>query len=65
MNSIKLLIIEDDKPIIDLIARFLAKDEFEIIHRNNLHDGLQELKTSLPNLVLLDLNLPDGNGLDL
>jgi two-component system repressor protein LuxO len=65
MNVMKLLIVEDDEPIVNLIKRFLSDKEVEITHKSSVLDGLKEIETSMPNLVLLDLNLPDGNGIDL
>jgi two-component system, repressor protein LuxO len=65
MNIMKLLIVEDDEPIVNLIKRFLSDKEVEITHKSSVLDGLEEIETSMPNLVLLDLNLPDGSGIDL
>lgn len=58
----KILIIEDEKNLIDIIADTLSEEGFHIIKAFNGDDGLQEFYDQKPDLVLLDINLPKKNG---
>ena len=57
----KILMIEDDNNIIGQITDYL-QDQYEIVFANTLEEGRSLLKESKPDLLLLDLILPDGNG---
>lgn len=62
--STKILIIEDVPEMSDLISMYLKKEEFEVSQTLNAEDALDLLKTSLPDLIILDLNLPGMSGFD-
>lgn len=61
----RLLLIEDSARLGALIVEGLAKDGFVIDWRETLEDGLEARGLAAYDLVLLDLGLPDGDGLDL
>lgn len=66
-NIIKLLIIEDNQADYRIIEELLKEtefSEFNITHRTKLEDGLKQLEHTNFDIVLLDLNLPDSNGLN-
>jgi DNA-binding response OmpR family regulator len=58
-----ILIIEDDDTIAFGIKSFLSKNNYKVIHGENLKKGKELFKTDI-DLILLDLNLPDGSGFD-
>lgn len=58
-------IIDDDKQCRDLFAKRVEKMNFLPIVSENIKSGLNALKEFKPDLVLLDVNLPDGSGLDI
>ena len=58
-----ILIIEDDDTIAFGIKSFLLKNNYRVIHGENLKKGKELFKTDI-DLILLDLNLPDGSGFD-
>jgi DNA-binding response OmpR family regulator len=58
-----ILIIEDDDTIAFGLKSFLLKNNYRVIHGENLKKGKELFKTDI-DLVLLDLNLPDGSGFD-
>ena len=65
--SIKVLLIEDSREDAQLLMEALAKEPyafFELTHAERLSVGLKHLKDGGVDLVLLDLNLPDSEGLD-
>ncbi len=63
--SKKILIIEDEKDIIELLDFNLSKDGFEVSSAPTGEDGLRLARTNSPDLILLDLMLPGINGLDI
>ena len=60
----KILIIEDDKDIRDLISFNLSKNGYKTILSRDGEKGIQKAKNEKPDLVLLDLMLPGIHGLD-
>lgn len=60
----KILIIEDDLPLSNGVAIALKNSEFSIIQARNLNFARMEIKKATFDLIILDINLPDGNGLD-
>jgi len=60
----KILIIEDDKDIRDLISFNLSKNGYKTILSRDGEKGIEKAKNEKPDLVLLDLMLPGIHGLD-
>jgi PAS domain S-box-containing protein len=67
MTSIDILIAEDDAAHVRFIQRSLAEaeDQFEVRVTLDLRSCRDEITRRPPDVLLLDLNLPDGNALDL
>ena len=64
-QKISVLIIEDEKSICDFIGKTLDSHEYKVTAANNGKDGLALITSSLPDLVQLDLGLPDMDGMDI
>lgn len=63
--SKRILIIDDEQGICSLLDDFLRDEGYEITVAMTLQAAREELKkSSLPDLVLLDVMLPDGNGIE-
>ncbi len=62
MEKQKILIVDDDENIAELISLYLTKEFFETEIAYNGKDALELVKTYNPNLVLLDIMLPDLDG---
>ncbi len=60
-----ILLVEDDPVLGTFLADNLAADGYEPIVADTLRDGLRELEYKRPELVVVDLGLPDGSGLEL
>ena len=60
----KILIIEDDPDIAQLITMHVREAGYEAIHVDNGEQGLREFENSGPDLLVLDLMLPGMNGLE-
>ncbi len=66
MNQrISVLIIEDEKSICDFISRTLEVNGYKVTSAFNGKDGMQSITSAPPDLVLLDLGLPDMDGNDI
>ena len=61
----KVFLVDDDELIIMTLSRQLMKEGYEILSQNNAEKLIQNLKSSFPDVVLLDINLPDRNGIDI
>ncbi len=59
------VIIEDEQRIRELVARVLAGEGFDVETTSNAMDGLQAVVRASPDLVILDLGLPDLDGSEL
>ncbi len=60
----RLLHVEDD-PDIAMIVDTLLGDEYQVVHAFSLTQARKQLSNEIFDLVLLDIGLPDGSGLDL
>jgi DNA-binding response OmpR family regulator len=60
----KILIIEDEESIRDLIRMNLILENFEVIVAENGNEGVELFKKESPELVILDLMLPDKDGFE-
>ncbi|MDX2481293.1 MAG: response regulator transcription factor [Desulfuromusa sp.] len=61
----KILIVEDDKNTASLVATYLQKEGFIVLIENDGKKGLQTARMELPSLVILDLMLPNIDGLEI
>ncbi|WP_313132094.1 response regulator transcription factor [Anaerocolumna sp.] len=59
-----ILIIEDDKALSDGIVLSLKDNNYLILQAHNIAAAREVLKNNPISLIILDINLPDGNGLD-
>jgi DNA-binding response OmpR family regulator len=60
----RILLIEDEKSYIDLISLELEMEAYCVISAPSLKEARTKLKQSKPDLIILDLRLPDGDGLE-
>ncbi|GAE35175.1 response regulator transcription factor [Halalkalibacter akibai] len=65
IKQLKVLIIEDDPNISDLIQMYTEKENFKSIIANNGEEGLSKYYDEDPDFVLLDIMLPEINGWDI
>jgi DNA-binding response OmpR family regulator len=60
----RLVYIEDEEEMIDLVRLILNRRGFEVLGANGGREGLEMVRRELPDLVLLDLMMPDMDGWD-
>ncbi|WP_205698713.1 response regulator transcription factor [Conexibacter sp. SYSU D00693] len=60
-----ILLVEDDAATRTFLGDELTADGYEVFVADCLRDGLRLLETKFPDLVVCDVGLPDGSGLDL
>src|SRR3989344_5544948 len=63
--SAKILLLEDDPAIARTVAYALERDGLTVTHSLLVHDARQQLQRARFDLLVLDVGLPDGSGLDL
>ncbi|MBT2627427.1 response regulator transcription factor [Bacillus sp. HU-1818] len=65
LNNNKVLIIDDEQEILRLIKTVLVKEGIEnVITSSTAKDGFTQFQQKQPDIVLLDIMLPDGEGYD-
>jgi len=62
LNTI--LIIDDEAKIRSLLSRIISLEGFEVFEASNLKSGLKKLETTEIDIVICDVKLPDGNGVE-
>jgi DNA-binding response OmpR family regulator len=65
MGNFKALIIDDEPDICFLLKNLLQKRKFDVKISHTLRDGLINIGEFSPQILFLDVNLPDGSGLEL
>ena len=58
----RVLVVDDDPAIRDVIAAALAEEGYEVVTATNGREALEQIHTQPPSAVLLDLNMPVMNG---
>lgn len=61
----KIVVIEDEDDILEVIAYNLKREGYEVVTSTSGEDGLEKIEKSSPHLVVLDLMLPEIDGIEL
>lgn len=64
MYSNQVLIVDDDHEMVALVKKLLKDNGFLVTSANSLSQALTILNQKVPDIILLDVMLPDGNGID-
>jgi DNA-binding response OmpR family regulator len=65
MKGVKVLVIEDDPAVATVVRDLLVAEEYNVQVAGDQASGLAQAMQFRPQLIILDLNLPDGDGLTL
>lgn len=61
----KVLVVDDEKDVSDVIVAYLQRDNYQVTVARSGREARQSLSAHLPDLIVLDLMLPDVDGLTL
>ena len=61
----KILLVDDEIELANMIKEYLTNEGFDVQVKHTLLDGKNAFENHAFNAVILDINLPDGSGLDL
>lgn len=62
MAAEKILIVDDEEDILNLLEKKLMKEDYEVLKAATAQDALQKAQKSSPQLILMDIALPDMEG---
>ncbi|MFC1709056.1 response regulator [Candidatus Omnitrophota bacterium] len=62
--SAKILIVDDEIDVCKAISRFLEKNDFTAVMANSGEEALAKISEEKPNLILLDIRMPDMDGVE-
>ena len=65
INKLKILIVDDDETNRYFLMKILSKEGYEIEEAGNGKEALLKAESGEPNLIILDLNLPDITGFEI
>lgn len=65
VKFMKILLVEDDKTILDGLRFCLEKENFEVLTSSTGLNALEQISKHKIDLLILDINLPDTNGIEL
>ena len=65
MNNVKILVVEDDAPVRNLITTTLKANHYNYLTASNGATAILQASSEQPDIVLLDLGLPDIDGVDI
>ncbi|OGO05524.1 MAG: DNA-binding response regulator [Chloroflexi bacterium RBG_13_54_9] len=64
MSDKKVLVVDDDRKIVDLVKLYLERDGYKVLCAYDGREALGRARDDRPDLIVLDLLLPELNGLD-
>lgn len=64
MDKGTILVVEDEPNIADLVDLYLSRDGYRVLKKSTGEDGLAAVRDRRPRLVILDVGLPDIDGLE-
>lgn len=64
MDKWKIMVVEDDAPVRHLITVSLSAEGYAVIAAQSAAEAVQLAATQNPDMILLDLGLPDGDGVE-
>lgn len=63
-NTVQILVVDDEEPIRKLLARIIELEGYKVATASCCNDALQQLRKQSFDVILCDVFLPDGNGVD-
>jgi len=63
--DIKVLIIDDEPQIRTLLSRIISLEGYNVLRAENINSAKKQISSNQPDIILCDVLLPDGNGIDI
>jgi two-component system response regulator VicR len=60
----KILVVDDDKDIVDSLKKILERQEYEVVTAYDGEEAIAKVKETNPDIILLDLVMPKKNGFE-
>ena len=60
----KILVVDDDKAVIVLLDGLLSNRGYKVLTANDGLDGMVQVRKNIPDLIILDIMMPELNGYD-
>ncbi len=64
-QPLTILVVDDDTTLVDVLSRVLKRDGHTVVQGNGVAEALELADAHTPDLALIDLSLPDGDGVSL
>lgn len=65
MAKQKILIIDDEVDLLEMLKMRLESQDYEVLYLNSGEDAIKTIQEEKPDLIMLDIMLPDKNGCDI
>jgi len=63
-NNIKILLVDDELDILEFLSYNLKREGFQVFTANNGREGVEKAKKNLPQLIILDVMMPEMDGIE-
>ncbi|KIA88229.1 MULTISPECIES: response regulator transcription factor [Kaistella] len=64
MKQKKILLIDDEQDILEILSYNLEKEGYEVFTASNGNEGIEKAKQIIPDLILLDVMMPEKDGIE-
>jgi len=64
MENVKILVVDDEPDILEILSYNLKKEGFNVVTANNGEEGLQAAEAENPTLIILDIMMPQMDGVE-
>jgi two-component system alkaline phosphatase synthesis response regulator PhoP len=64
-KALRILLVDDDKDLLELLEYNFEKEGFEVKSVAKVKNAIATAQTFQPDLIIMDIVMPDGNGIDL
>lgn len=58
----KVMVVDDENDVIELLKLILERDGYEVVTANNGREALEKLESFIPDLIILDVMMPEIDG---
>ncbi len=62
-DVLKILVVDDEHNILDVIQTFLENEGYRVMTADSVAEAMSRLEESMPQIVLLDIRMPDVDGI--